>query len=67
MNGVDCHGFRVAGAGRGEQGVSLYYSVCFCACSTFSMQKLKKKKKTVEVVAKERKKKVEKGKIQPVK
>ena len=29
--------------------------------------KIKKKKKTVEVVAKERKKKVEKGKIQPVK
>ena len=32
------HGFRVARAGRGEQGVSLYCSVCFCACSTFSIQ-----------------------------
>lgn len=37
-------GFRVAGAGRGEQGGSLYCSVYFCACSTFSLQKLKKKK-----------------------
>lgn len=39
------HGFRVARAGRGEQGVSLYCSVCFCACSTFSIQNLKKKQK----------------------
>ena len=55
------------GLGEGNKGFHYTILSAFVHVQHFLCKNLKKKKKTIEVVAKERKKKVEKGKIQPVK